>query len=168
MYSISFPTCGCGKSEKIIPSSHALNEMVWVSAAKTSKELPLEFTAKPNIWEIIILTAYCWTDCCAGMKLDHKLCQWLFGWHNTSRIWDLGFFPGNTLNPRINFSFRKNFSSRDICTKYFEVEVSGIISSGGVKVTDMVFFWLICFFFGLILNFEKPYQSKLSLISVRI
>ena len=113
------------KNHPIVPCS----EMMWVSAAKTSKELLLEFTAKPNIWEMIILTAYCWTDCCAGMKLDHKLCQWLFGWHNTSRIWDLGFFPGNTLNPRINFSFRKNFSSRDFCTKYFEVDVSGIIST---------------------------------------
>ena len=121
MYSISFPTCGCGKSEKIIPSSHALK---WCG----SQQQRLGFSSK-ELCEMIILTAYCRTDCCAGMKLDHKLGQWLFGWHNTSRIWDLGFFPGNTLNPRINFSFGKNFSSRDFCTKYFEVYVSGIIST---------------------------------------
>ena len=113
------------KNHPIVPCS----ETVWVSAAKTGSQQQGVFTAKPNICEMIILTAYCWSDCCAGMKLDHKLGQWLFGWHNTSRIWDLGFFPGNTLNPRINFSFRKNFSSRDFCTKYFEVDVSGIIST---------------------------------------
>ena len=128
MYSISFSTCGCGKSEKIIPSSHALK---WCGSQQQRLGFSTQgvMTAKPNICEMIILTAYCWTDCCAGMKLDHKLGQWLFGWHNTSRIWDLGFFPGNTFNPRINFSFRKNFSSRDFCTKYFEVDISGIIST---------------------------------------
>ena len=118
MYSISYE-CTVSQFQRAVAgnlkkSSH--RPMLWNGVGLSSKDL-------------IILTAYCWTDCCAGMKLDHKLGQWLFGWHNTSRIWDLGFLPGNTLNPRINFSFRKNFSSRDFCTKYFEVDVSGIIST---------------------------------------